>query len=135
MALVIWTDKLSVGVKPLDDQHTVLFETLNDLHAAMMKGQARAVAGTLLHTLVAYTRDHFAAEEAMLEATKYPALPTHRLKHRELTKQVEGYIVRYERGDITLSHHLLNFLSDWLTNHIQGEDQKYGPWLNEHGVR
>ena len=135
MAFMIWTDKLSVGVKTLDDQHTVLIETLNDLHAAMMKGQARAVAGKILHDLVTYTVDHFAAEEAMMERTKYVDLPAHRLKHQELTKQVGDYAARYEKGDITLGVHLLNFLSDWLTKHIQGEDQKYGPWMNDHGVR
>ena len=135
MAFLTWSDKLSVGVQTLDEQHTVLIETLNDLHAAMMKGQARAVAGKILNSLVDYTRDHFAAEEAMMEQAKYPALPAHRLMHRELTKQVEEYVARYEKGDITLGVHLLTFLSDWLTKHIQGEDQKYGPWLNEHGIR
>jgi hemerythrin-like metal-binding protein len=130
-----WNDNLSVGVETLDKQHNVLVETLNDLHAAMMKGQARAVAGELLHKLVKYTRDHFAAEEAMMAATNYAALPTHRLKHRELTKQVEDFVTRYEKGDITLSVQLLNFLSEWLTTHILGEDKLYGPWLVEHGVK
>ncbi len=135
MAFMTWTDTLSVGVQTLDNQHTVLVETLNDLHAAMMKGQARTVAGQLLHKLVDYTRDHFATEEAMMEAANYPALATHRLKHRELTKQVEEFVARFEKGDITLSVQLLNFLSEWLTTHIQGEDQKYGPCLNERGVK
>ena len=135
MAFMTWNDKLSVGVETLDKQHVVLIETINELHAAMMKGQARAAAGQILHNLVDYTRDHFAAEEAMMEAAQYPALPAHRLVHRELTRQVEEYVGRYEKGDITLGVHLLNFLSDWLTKHIQGEDKKYGPWLNEHGVR
>jgi hemerythrin len=84
---------------------------------------------------VNYTRDHFAAEESMMGATNFPALATHQLKHRELTKQVEEFVGRFEKGDITLSVQLLNFLSDWLTNHIKGEDQKYGPWLNEHGIK
>ena len=135
MAFLTWTDKLSVGVQKLDAQHTVLIETLNELHAAMMKGQARVVAGKILSNLIEYTREHFAAEEAMMQETKYPAFPAHCIKHRELTKQVEDYVARLEKGDITLNVHLLNFLSDWLTEHIQGEDQKYGPWMNEHGVR
>jgi hemerythrin len=62
-------------------------------------------------------------------------LVQHRIKHHDLNKQVEEYIARFEKGDITVSVHLLNFLSDWLTTHIQGEDQKYGPWMNEHGIR
>jgi hemerythrin len=61
-------------------------------------------------------------------------LATHSLKHRQLTKQVEDYVARFGKGDITLGVDLLNFLSDWLTTHIQGEDKKYGPWLNEHGA-
>jgi hemerythrin-like metal-binding protein len=130
-----WTQKLSVGIKSIDNQHAVLFETLNELHAAMMKGQARAVTGSLLHTLLTYTRDHFAAEEALMVAAMYPALPAHRAQHRKLTKQVEEYVARYERGDVTLNVELLKFLSDWLTTHIQGEDHLYGPWLIEHGVR
>ncbi|MGD0939490.1 MAG: bacteriohemerythrin [Terracidiphilus sp.] len=135
MAFMTWNDKLSVGVQTLDNQHKVLIETLNDLHSAMMKGQARAVAGDILSNLVKYTHDHFASEEAMMERSKYPGLSAHCLKHRELTKQVEDYVARLEKGDITLGVHLLNFLSDWLTKHIQGEDQKYGPCMNEHGIR
>jgi hemerythrin-like metal-binding protein len=135
MPLVVWTDKLSVGVKSIDDQHTVLFETINDLHAAMLNGQSGSVVGTLLHTLVDYTREHFTAEEAMMELAKYPSLAVHRIKHKDLTKQVDEYVTRYERGDITLSIQLSEFLSDWLTKHIQSTDQEYGPWLNDHGVR
>ena len=135
MALVAWSDKLSVGIDSIDKQHTILFNTINDLHAAMLKGQSKASVGDLLKTLLSYTRFHFEAEEAMMEKAKYPSLPAHRLKHRELTKKVEDFVARYEKGDITVSNHLLTFLSDWLTNHIQGTDKEYGPFLNEHGVR
>lgn len=134
MAFMTWTDNLSVGVESLDKQHKVLVESLNNLHAAMMKGQARAITGELLHTLVNYTREHFAAEEVKMQSTNYPASSAHRVKHRELTKQVEEFVKRYESGDIALTVQLLNFLSDWLTTHIQGDDQKYGPWLNQRGV-
>jgi hemerythrin len=134
MALVTWTDKLSVGVKSIDDQHTVLFNSINDLHAAMMKGQARAKVGELLCTLLAYTRNHFSAEEAMMENAKYPGLATHRIEHRKLTVQVEGYVNRYQQNDITLSLELADFLSGWLKNHIQTVDQSYSPWLIENGL-
>ncbi len=135
MSLLTWNDQFSVGVQTMDDQHTVLFETLNDLHDAMMKGKAQSLAGPLLRKLVEYTREHFSAEEAMMAAARYPGLADHHVKHRDLTRQVEEYVARYERGEITLNLHLLNFLRDWLTNHIQKVDQEYGPWLKDHGVR
>jgi hemerythrin len=135
MALVTWNQKYSVGVRALDDQHTGLFDIMNDLHSAMMKGEAHTQTGPLLKKLVAYTRTHFAEEESLLARTKYPGLAAHRDLHETLVKQVEGYVGRYERGEITLNVHLLNFLRDWLTNHIRKADLQYGPWLNEHGVK
>jgi hemerythrin len=134
MALVTWTDNLSVGVKSIDDQHTVLFNTINDLHAAKMKGQARAIVGELLCTLLVYTRSHFSAEEEIMERAKYYALATHRVEHQNLTNQVEEYVHRYQLGDLSLSVDLADFLSNWLKNHILSTDQSYRPWLNAHGV-
>jgi len=134
MALILWSDKLSVGVKTIDEQHIVLIDAVNELHAAMMKGQGRAILGNLLGTLIVYTRSHFSTEETMLEAADYPGLAPHRVQHNELTKQVEEYAKRFKQGDLTLSNHLSNFLSDWLTNHILNTDKEYGPWMNEHGV-
>ena len=135
MPLVVWSEKLSVGVKAVDDQHTVLFDTINELHAAMMKGQARTIVGELLCKLLLYTRNHFSDEEKMLEDANYPGLAVHQIKHRALTKQVEEYIARFQKGDLTLSNELASFLSDWLKTHILSVDQSYGPYMNEHGVR
>jgi hemerythrin-like metal-binding protein len=135
MALMNWDSRYSVGVSALDDQHSGLFSILNDLHAAMMKGQAQSLTGSLLHKLVDYTRKHFAAEEAMMTSTGYPGLAAHRELHRGLTKQVQEYVGRFEKGEITLNLQLLNFLRDWLSNHILKTDKEYGPWLTEHGVR
>jgi len=133
MALLTWDSAYSVGVRSMDSQHTTLFDMLNDLHAAMMKGQAKGVTGQLLQKLLEYTQQHFSAEEAMMAATKYPGLGRHHELHAALTRQVKEFADRYERGESTLNVHLLNFLRDWLTNHIQKEDREYGPWLNQHG--
>ena len=101
----------------------------------MMKGQARTIIGDLLSKLLTYTRNHFTDEEKMLEAANYPGLAVHQIKHRALTKQVEEYIARFEKGDVMLSNDLAGFLSDWLKTHILSVDQQYGPYMNEHGVR
>lgn len=135
MALMTWSKEYSVGVKAMDNQHTTLFQVLNDLHAAMLKGQAQSLTGPLLRKLLAYTRDHFSAEEAMLASTKYPGLPDHRKIHRELTHKVEEFADRFDRGEIALNLPLMTFLRDWLGNHIQKVDKEYGTWLNSHGVQ
>jgi len=134
MALISWNGKYSVGVQSMDSQHNVLFAILNDLHDAMMKGHAHGITGALLRKLAKYAHEHFTAEEAMMSAATYPGLAEHRVKHRDLTRQVDEFVVRYERGETTLNLHLLNFLRDWLTNHIEKVDHGYGSWMNKHGV-
>jgi hemerythrin-like metal-binding protein len=124
-----------VGVKAMDDQHVTLIKILNELHAAMLKGHAQSLTGPMLHTLADYTHTHFAEEEAMMAAAKYPGLADHKLKHRELVKQGEEYVLSYDKGEISLNLKLLNFLHDWLTNHIQKVDMEYGPSLNKNGIK
>ena len=112
MALLTWNSSYSVGIKTMDGQHTKLLDMLNDLHSAMMSGKAHGVTGKLLHKLADYTREHFTAEEAMMAAAKFPGLDTHRIKHRNLTKQVEEFVVKLEKGESTVNVQLLNFLRD-----------------------
>jgi hemerythrin-like metal-binding protein len=98
-----WSDNFSVGVKAMDDQHKGLVSTLNELHAAMRDGKDKAVTGKLLSSLVRYTHDHFNAEEAMMTRTKYPKCAPHFAHHKDLTGQVQQFVERYERGEITLN--------------------------------
>jgi hemerythrin len=135
MALLTFDKTYSVGIQFVDDQHAGLFDALNELHAAMLKAQANAVIGRLLQDLLAYTRSHFAAEEAMLARAKYPGLGEHQIKHKKLTAQVAEYAERYRRGEAALSVHLINFLRDWLTGHILREDRAYSAWLSQAGVQ
>jgi len=100
----------------------------------MMKGQAQSATGTLLKKLVSYTQEHFSAEEAMLTKASYPGLAEHKLKHSALIKQVQEYVTQFEQGGGSVNIQLLNFLRDWLSNHIQKVDHEYTAWLNSHGV-
>jgi len=134
MSFMAWDEIFSVGVVTIDQQHARLFAMVNELHAAMMKGQAKAVVGALLDSLVKYTMEHFAYEERMMDEAKYPGFVTHSVHHVDLTRQVEEFMARYKRGDGTVNVELLPFLSGWLTQHIQIEDKQYGPWMNSHGV-
>ncbi|HEY1766131.1 MAG TPA: bacteriohemerythrin [Terracidiphilus sp.] len=135
MALLTWNDDYLVGVQSLDNQHNVLIDLLNELDAAMLNGHTRNRAVLTLRKLLNYTRGHFSTEEAMMASAGYPGLAGHRIQHRGLTKHVEEFEARFERGEGALTPQLLGFLRDWLTNHIQDADKQYGPWLNQKGVQ
>jgi hemerythrin len=133
MALLALNDQNSIGVKAVDDEHSALMGLLNDLHAAVMKGQAQSLTFPLLCKLTDATRAHFTSEEAMMADSSYPGMVLHVLKHQYLMEQVEALIARCNRGGFNLDDHALNFLRDWLITHIQKEDLIFGQWLNEHG--
>lgn len=135
MALMIWSREYSVGVQSIDGQHSGLFAILNDLNNAAAMGKARQVTGVLLRKLVDSTSFNFQVEERLMASTNYPGLPQHRIRHHELTRRVNEFVGQWEKGQATIDEKLLEFLRDWLANHIQSDDKQYGPWLNEHGVR
>ncbi|MGA9461485.1 MAG: bacteriohemerythrin [Terracidiphilus sp.] len=129
MALMTWNDKLSIGVPSMDAQHVALVETLNELHIALMNGDARNLGGSILRSLLAYTKSHLSPEETVLAAERHPELARHQLMDRDLTLKVEGIVARYDKGELILNLQLLHLLNDWLTNHIQKIDRSSRPWL------
>ncbi len=135
MALLKWTKKYSVGVKAFDDQHTELIGILNDLHAAMLKGQAQRIADTLVPHLKNFASTHFSTEERLMMHTNYPGLAEHRSIHCDMISKVEEFAALYEQGDQTMYPELLRFVGDWLHDHMLTVDKQYTQWMNEHGVR
>jgi hemerythrin len=129
MALITWTENLSVHVPELDEQHKKLVQMLNQLHDAMQQGQGRDVLQRLLAQLVQYTATHFAAEEQLMQKANYSDFPQHKSEHDKLKSKVLDLKQRLESGESRLTVSVLQFLQNWLVNHIQGTDKKYAPIL------
>ena len=135
MALISWSDKLSVQVRQFDEEHKKLIEMVNQLHDAMKEGKGKQVIGDVLNGLISYTKNHFAAEEQLMKAHGYADYEKHKKEHNQLTLTVLDLQKGYEAGSVPLSQSVMGFLKDWLTNHIQGVDKGYGPFLNGKGVK
>jgi len=136
MPLVVWTDKLSVGVASIDKQHQKLVGLLNDFYDAVQLGRGKEALGGLLGELIDYTKVHFATEERLFAKTGYPDAAAHKKAHDELTQQVLEIQEKYNTGvTLTLSLETLTFLKNWLVNHIQATDKRYGPHLVSKGIR
>lgn len=122
---------LSVGVKILDCDHREMFEAISELHATAVAGKDRNRTGLLLRNLAHFTLTHFALEEGLMAATKYPGLAQHRLNHKCLMEHLEALISLHDRDGLTLNPDSLGFLQEWLTAHIQNDDMHYGLWVNQ----
>ena len=136
MPLMTWNDKLSVGIATIDNEHKRLVGMVNDLYDAVMAGKGKDSLGKILDGLIDYTKVHFAHEEQFFAKTGYADAVAHKKEHDALAKQVLDVQAKYKSGAVsTLSLEVLNFLKNWLANHIQVSDKKYGPHLTANGIR
>ncbi len=133
--LMRWDSSLRLGIGEIDDQHKQLVTMINDLHRAMKQRQTMAVMGGILDRLVSYTVHHFGTEEKLFQKHGYPDYDQHKKAHENLVGKVKELKAKIDRGDATISMELMDFLKDWLVNHIKGTDKKYVPFLQEKGVR
>ena len=134
MALMTWSEQLSVNIKQVDSQHMKLVELLNNFHDAMKVGKGREAMGKTFSELLDYTAHHFVTEEDIMKKHGYPAFPAHKREHEALTKKVADLSERFSRGEAIISADTMTFLKDWLYDHIMGSDKKYAPFLNSKGV-
>jgi len=129
-----WKPDYSVKIASIDGQHQNLFRMAEELYAAMNAGQGKAVLSKTLDRLVQYTQVHFAHEERLMQAHRYPDIGTHIAEHRALTQKVVAFQSEFEMGKALITVQLLNFLKDWLQHHIAQSDQRYAPFLKEKAV-
>lgn len=134
MALITWSDSLSVKVKQFDDQHKKLVDMVNQLFDAMKTGKGNQVMADILKQLIAYTQTHFAAEERLMKQYGYPDFEAHKKEHNALVVQVLDLQKQFQEGKAVLTQNVMTFLRDWLSKHIQGDDKKYGVFFNGKGV-
>jgi hemerythrin-like metal-binding protein len=123
MAFFEWKDSMSVGHPMIDRDHKMLIQYLSEMHLAMMDGKGKDVVGAILNKLVAYTRDHFGREEIVWKSGRYADLEKHKKEHADLLTTVGEFKAKYDKETVALSVDVMNFLRDWLKNHILKSDK------------
>ncbi len=134
MALLEWSDKYSVNIKEMDEQHKKLFNMINELHDAMKGGRGKEALGGIFTGLIQYVGTHFAAEERLMSAHAYAGYVAQKAEHDKLIKRALELQKNFQEGAPVVTVEVMNFLKDWLQTHILGSDKKYGPFLNGKGV-
>ncbi len=134
MSFMSWSDSLSVKVDAMDGQHKKLINLINQLHDAMKAGQGKEKIGSVLESLITYTKQHFSYEENYLKNNNYPGLAQHIKLHQALVKQVEDLNTKFTAGEPVSTTQVLDFLRGWLVNHIQKEDMKYGEYITSNNT-
>ncbi len=120
-----WREAYSVHIPQIDGQHQQLVGLINELHAAMLQGEGNKALGHILNELVRYAESHFSYEETMLKQRGYPNLAAHSAEHQKLTAQVRDLQEQFRAGKLLLTMQVMQFLKEWLANHILTRDMQY----------
>lgn len=130
-----WNDSYSVGIIKIDTQHKRLFQLIDDLNNAMAEGKGKEIMGKVLNELVLYINTHFKSEEALMTEYGYPDYEFHKSEHEKYTQDVQKFHADYLAGKSVLSVQIMNFLRNWLVDHIAIKDKKLGAFLKDSGVK
>lgn len=135
MPVFTWNDKYSVSVGEMDNQHKKLIDILNNLYDSMQQGQSGSALSRIVGDLLNYTRQHFSAEERIMQQHNYPKYDAQKKEHEFFIEKIKKYQEDLDSGKTSFSVDMSVFLKNWLVNHISVVDKEYGPFLNSKGVK
>lgn len=125
---VHWADSLSVGVKLVDDEHKLLLSIFNDLVNALRTDRPLSVAKRVVEELAGYATYHFAHEEELMRAFRYPELESHHREHDKLTGRLMEIDQNLARNKANVAD-VIEFARVLVNNHFLMTDARMGEFL------
>lgn len=126
-------DYYHIGIAEIDQEHDRLFELANQAYALLHDEKLQDKRQNIIHImseLVTYARTHFSHEEAYMLKIGYANRESHIAQHRQFEaklSEIDFNVLEastiYDQLDVLKD--LLDFLGDWLINHIISEDIRF----------
>jgi hemerythrin len=131
MALIEWSEKFSVGIPLIDEQHKELIRLTNELYQGCLTGDdaARVFFFKAIRGALDYVNYHFSAEEKLLENAKYPDLAQHRKQHEDFVRRMVGDVQSFQEGRKFVPNNFVRYLKDWILSHIAIMDTQYAKYI------
>ncbi len=114
---IVWQDAFIQDESIVDEQHHALLATINSLHYFLQQGLGLDVLMPTVKILVSYLMFHSKTEEGILRAANYPELDHYILESETALKNLK--IACREAISHKDPQHLLAFLRQWWTSHIE----------------
>ncbi|WP_300673138.1 bacteriohemerythrin [Desulfoluna sp.] len=122
---LVWTEKISVNIPEIDQQHQTLFAIINDLITEHNQQAEPEKILSLIGRLVDYSGTHFTTEENLLVDLNFPHFIQHNQAHLAYMKKVDLFIQDCKSNKRGLSLEMLEFLNHWWLNHVSISDMEY----------
>ena len=115
-----WDNSFSVANEEIDQQHKMLFDLANSIGDDL--NQQRIKKNIIV--LHKYTREHFAAEEQMMQRISYPKFEEHKELHKDLIIKLNTISAQPFEDDESV-YDFITFVYDWLTHHMLNKDMGF----------
>jgi hemerythrin len=126
MSFMEWNTTFELGITEFDEHHKHLVHLLNMTYDGIKSDAERDELEAVLDELVDYATYHFAAEEHWMSAHEYFGLSKHSEEHERFCKRVVEVQNDFHSGKVNLGLEIMQFLHNWLTDHILKTDAEYG---------
>lgn len=130
-----WTEKMSVNSVEIDNQHKMLVGFLNEMYQAFIDREHTEKVGPIIERLKEYALYHFDTEEKYFSAFSYDGAQKHIDEHQQFRGKVQEFVLKYRKNSNALTYDVMNFLRNWLNNHIMDTDRKYMDCFSKNGVK
>jgi hemerythrin-like metal-binding protein len=130
-----WKDEYSVKVVEIDSQHKLLFETINELIDALGSHLSDEQMVSIMNSIITYKKVHFATEERYFKDFDYAGATEHILEHEMFNKRIAEIQSENSTDTMKFAFALIDFLEDWLIDHLMTTDQKYVECFVSHGLK
>ncbi len=130
-----WTKELSVNVHILDNQHKYLIDIINKLIDSLGQKQTKEVISSVIGDLVLYKKTHFSTEEKYFAEFNYEGAAEHIAAHKYFNEHLVEMQKQYGDDTMGFGFALVDFLEDWLVEHLMTMDRQYIKCFNEHGLK
>ena len=129
MAFFDWDEKYSVGIMSIDQQHRKLFAMISQFYETIRQKETQRAMSEILKELIEYAKTHFSTEENYLSKYEYPLYERHVAQHATFIGKVTNFYDRFQAKELLIPIEIADFLKEWLSGHVLGEDQRYAPFL------
>ncbi len=120
-----WNEKYSVNISIIDEEHKELIRIMNEALVAKHNRNDLEEISKLLKELTMYALKHFSTEETYMVKFNYPELQNHKKEHHDFSNKMIAYCNKVIEGEYQIANEIIEYLKQWLVNHIQVTDKKY----------
>jgi hemerythrin-like metal-binding protein len=143
MDIFEWNDnKMSLGIKLIDEQHKELLNIINLLANSISNSSQKEDILDIVDKLIDYASYHFKTEEELFDKFNYTQRKHHTNEHNDFAKKfidlraevIDGEYYK-EESPINIAEDMFDFLTYWLINHILYEDRNFVELFKEKGIK